>query len=277
MQKVFKKWFLGILPMAIVLGICFCIPLTAFGQANLNSWQKSAFKYFQNDEYENSEKIVKQHSEDRFSKILIAFIHHQQWVYSRSKSQKEVAKGDYKALTQSLGIQDIDYLALVAQEKDKPSSAKMAKKLLQKTFKNLHSNEDVPILVEYLSVPEPDLNKYSLDTLRRILSNRRRVVKKGGSLRKKDIKMMTDPALLNQLMANVSQEEIGRKKPTYAKGISKAVSCLVLIEEPSLSTMENLSGLSVEKARVKVQKAINSRKKKYPQSSWHSATGKTRS
>lgn len=252
--------------------------IASSSSAHLNSWQKSAFRQYQNDEYAKAKKILEKHRQDRFAKILLTFVYHQEWVYSQSKMQRDIWKGEYKALEASLGIKDIAYLTLVGQEIDKPKASKLAKKLLKKSFKNVHKTADVPLLLEFLGVPDPDINGYAINALNKILKVRRKIVKGGGTLRSKDIRMMNDRRLLGQLGAIVAQETVWGKKPNYPKGTKKAIQSLVLIEEPSLKLLDEVpSGVSVIKAKQKVQKAMNSRRKKFPKSNWYSATGKKRS
>lgn len=243
----------------------------------LSGWESAAFKEFQNDAYDKAAKTVEAHKNERFAKILSAFIHQQQYVFTNSKVEKAAWKGELKNLKNSVGVDDIHYLSLIAQEKDKPHASKEAKKLLKRCFKNINQNKDVPSLVYYLSVPDEDVNSYAMGTLKDILKHRRAVVKEGGSLRSEDIQMMKDKALNAQLTAIVAQQDVEGLKAAYPKGVSKAIDCLVYIEEPALEHLEKVSTLSTAKAKEKVQKAVIKRTTKFPKSNWYSAVGKPRS
>ena len=262
--------------MAIVL-ICVWANVRGADAAALTGWKKTAYRYYQDDEYQKALNVLEKRRKDRFAKILTCFVHMQEYVYSQSKTQKQIWKGEYDALALSVGITDIEDLGRIATEADKPYSAKRAKKLLKKAFKNIHKNEDVPMLVHYLSVSDQEVNGFAIETLKDILRNRRKVVKDGGTLRSTDIRMMKNPRLLGQLVAIVGQQDVKGMPAAYPKGVKKATKCLVLIEEPSLDVLDDISGLTGVKVKQKVQKAINSRKKKFPKSNWYSATGKKRS
>jgi hypothetical protein len=262
----------------LVAGLSLAVIATVIAEsrpsAKLSGWELTAFEYFRNDKYPEAMRVLDAHKGDRFAKILSTFVHLQEWVYSKNKQQEALWTGEFKVLANSVGVKDISDLVLIAEQKDKPQSVKRAKQLLKRAFKNIFKNEDVPELVEYLASSEKDVCKFAVDTVNRILKIRRKVVNDGGSLREQDIKMMSDKNLVNQLVANVAQQTFGGKEPGSSKCVSGSSKALVYIEEPSMAYLDQASGINVPKTKVKVQKAINKRTKKFMKSNWHSAIGR---
>jgi hypothetical protein len=226
------------------------------------AWQSKAKKLFEDDEYEACIELTEKYKKNNQANMFLAFSHLQENVFNKTKYDKEKFKAYNMRLEAKLGINDIDELLYFVGLSDKPYVVKEARSLAKKVFKNISDIDDVPKLVSFLKVEDEDTRKLALSSIKRILKPKRDYVKKGGTLREKDYDVMRSKTLIKAL---VGQLPLGDAK-----------SALVLVEEPALPYLSEAASVESAALEAKINKAIASRQKKYPESNWHSAVGKKR-
>jgi len=246
---------------SIVVLMAAFFTLTSIGTVFGAEWEKSAESYFEDDYYEECIKVVREHKDNNFARMFLAFSHLQEYGFNNTKSDKEKFKNTMMILKDKTGSEDIYSLLYFVNQKDKPTVVKEARKLLKSALKNCTRNEDVQRLIPLLNSSDEETKSMTITTIKKIIVLKRKVVNKGGTLRKKDITMMSDPALIRALFANIV-----KSSPTSRT--------LVLIEKPVLEYISEYDGKKVMQLETKIIKAIGKRKKKFSESNWYSATGK---
>jgi len=226
------------------------------------TWTAQAKKLFEDDNYEACIQLTEKYSKDNQATMFLAFSYLQQSVFSQSKLDKEKFKAYQTKLETSLGVDDMNDLLYFVKLTDKPYVVKEARALTKDVFKNMHEIDDVPKLLVFLKVEDEDTRKLTLSTIERILKPKRDYVNKGGSLRDKDYDVMNSPTVIKALVEQLP--------------LSDAKSSLILIEEPALAYLTGSDDVEAVKLEVAINKKIAARQKKFPNSNWHSATGKKR-
>ncbi|MBU0991241.1 MAG: hypothetical protein KJ737_02000 [Proteobacteria bacterium] len=229
----------------------------------VEKWEKAAKTYFENGEYEKCIELVKNNKDDKFARMFLAFSHLQEYTFNKTKYDKEMFKNAMMILKDKTGSEDMDHLLYFVNQKDQPPVVKEARNLLTAAFKNCKENDDVKKLLPLLNSSDDKTKEATLKTIKNIIDPKRKVVTKGGTLRKQDVDMMTDPALIKALFDNI-----------LVSGTASKI--LVMIEKPALKYISEYEGKKVMELETKITKAIAKREKKYPESNWYSATGKTR-
>jgi hypothetical protein len=241
--------------MAWVLLFSF-VATTAFAQA---AWVKKAKKLFEEDEYAACIEVAENHDDENIGTMFLAFSYLQEGLLNNSKAEKERFKTYKKQLVNRVSADDVADLLYFVNLNDKPEVVSEARKLSKQAFKNITQIEEVPKLVTFLSASDEDSRKLALSSIKRILEPKRKYVSKGGTLRKKDIRVMGSKRLIIPLLERVDAKD--------------AQKSLILIEEPVLEYTGTYSGEAVTKLEEKINKAITKRKEKYPESNWYSAVG----
>lgn len=243
---------------ATILTACLSNPVVA-----MEKWEPAAKRHFENGEYEKCIDLVNDYKSNKFARMFLAFSHLQQYTFNKTKYDKEMAKNAMMILKDKVKSEDIDEILYFVNQKDQPPVAKEAHKLLKAAFKNCRSNDDVKRLIPLLNTGDQKTREAALKTMKEIIGPKRTVVAKGGSLRRQDMAMMTDPALIKSLFENV-----------HLSGTAGTI--LVMIEQPALKYSSAYEGKKVMDIEAKIAKAIAKREKKYPKSNWYSASGKKR-
>ena len=246
---------------SIIILMAAFFTLTSISAVLGAEWEKAAKSYFEDDYYEECIKVVREYKDDNFARMFLAFSHLQEHAFNNTKSDKEKFKNIMMILKDKTGSEDIYHLLYFVNQKDKPIVVREARKLLKSALKNCTSNEDVQRLIPLLNSSDEKTKNMTIKTIKKIIVLKRKIVSKGGTLREKDITMMSDPALIKALFANIVNA-------------SPASQTLVLIEKPALEYISLYDGKKVRQLETKILKAIGRRKKKFPESNWYSATGK---
>jgi len=227
-------------------------------------WLSQAQGLFESDEYERTIKVVKPHSknENMNATLLLMFSNLQMYQYTRAKYYQTRYKGLREWVEAKATLKDLPRILYFGEQGDKPEVVKIAKKVAGRVIAATYRVEDVPSLIDFAKANDPGMQKLAYKAVRRILKNPRNVVKKGGNMRAKDIKVMKNSQLINALVDGLDMKD--------------AAATLVLIEEPALDALGMSTNPKALKLEGKIVTAISKRQKKYPDSTWHSASGKTR-
>jgi len=222
-------------------------------------WIQKAKKLFEDDEYDACIEVAENHDDENIGTMFLAFSYLQEGLLNNSKAEKERFKTYKKQLVNRVSADDVADLLYFVNLNDKPEVVAEARKLSKQAFKNITQIEEVPKLVTFLSASDEDSRKLALSSIKRILEPKRKYVSKGGTLRKKDIRVMGSKRLIIPLLERVDAKD--------------AQKSLILIEEPVLEYTGTYSGEAVTKLEEKINKSITKRKEKYPESNWYSAVG----
>jgi len=252
-----KRFKLGYVVSIFILASFLCTNLFA------QSWITTSKRYFENDEYQKCiDYTEKYKKKNNFANMFLAFSHLQENVFNKTKYDMEKFKAYKTMLEARLSVKDIDNLLYFINLNDKPYVVKEARKLSKNTFKNIKNIEDIPALMTFLNSTDAESRKLALGAIKNILSPKRKYVDQGGTMRAKDIKVMNSKNLITSLLENIEQND--------------AKKALEIIEEPVLEHTSGYAGVNTTKLETKINQLIAKRKKKFPDSNWYSATGKTR-
>ena len=249
--------------ISILLTLVFILASFSFGSAFAADWEKKAKSYFEDDYYDECIKVVRDLKDDNFARMFLAFSHLQLNKFNNTKSDQMAFKNAMIVLKDKTGSSDLDNLLYFVNQKDKPHVIKEARKLLGAAFKNCTQNEDVKKLVPLIRSSDEKTQDMTIKTVKKIIDPKRKMVNQGGTLREKDVAMMTDPDLIKALFESILTSPA-------------ASQTLLLIEKPVLKYISAYEGKKVMELESKITKEIAKREKKYPESNWYSATGKTR-
>lgn len=248
----------------IIAAACAALLLvTAAGVAQAEqSWVRRAKALFENDEYEKVIELAEPHRKDNMGAMFLAFSHLQEFIFNDTKYDKEMFKSFKLQLEKRLTSKDINDLLYFVDRDDKPEVVKEARNLAKKTFKNIKQVEEVPKLVRFLDSKDEQSRKLALQSIKRILERKRKIVDKGGTLRSEDIKVMGSSKLIVPMLDRIENKD--------------AFNVLIIVEEPVLKYLPKYEGPEYAKLDVEINKKISKRKQKYPESNWYSAVGKQR-
>ncbi|MDX1811877.1 MAG: hypothetical protein R3240_08020, partial [Gammaproteobacteria bacterium] len=228
-------------------------------------WQDDAKSLFEKDEYHKVIDIVDKHKKDddsRFGMMLLAFSHLQLYEFNDTRSDKKAFKNYMDQLEDLVDAKNLNDIKYFISRVDKPEVVDEARDLLKKAFKNISRIEQAPLVLDFLSAKDEKTRKLAASALEDMISSKRKYVKKGGTLREKDVKIMRDEKLIRGLLENIE--------------ISDAFHTLEDIEQPVLQYLNQYEGKKIIKLEEKINKAIAKRIKKHPDSNWYSANGTVR-
>ncbi len=225
-----------------------------------SDWVSAAKRDFERDEYEACiEKSIDHKKDSHVALMLLSFCHLQLAEFNGTSSDKKKFKNYFGQLKDSVNVEDINEIKYFSLQGDKPEVVKNARTLLKAAFKNINNVEEIKYLLPFLEAEDKKTRKLAASSIKKILGIKRKYVSKGGTLRNKDIAVMQDEKVIRSLLENMD--------------ISDAFSALVMIEQPVLSYLDEYDGKQAIKLRKKIDRAIEKREKKYPESSWYSAKG----
>jgi hypothetical protein len=251
-------------PMVSVLMASALALTPVLAHAADEAWLSQAKGLFEQDEYERTLEVAKPHArEDAVdANLFLLFANLQMYHYTKARYYKTRHQGLRDWVEAKAGLTALPRIHYFGAQGDKPEVVKEARRLAAKILAGIYRIEEVPQLIDYARSDDEGMQKLAYKAIKRILKNPRTVVSKGGNMRPKDIAVMQDPKLIGALIGGIEQ--------------SDAFAALLLIEEPALERLSATSGARATKLEGKIIAAVKKRKKKFPNSSWHSATGKPR-
>jgi hypothetical protein len=231
--------------------------------SNLYAFDESAKKLFDDGQYD--ECIQKVESLPNFKKqisnvMLLAYSNFQLYNFTKQKHYNNEYSAYYELLLAKSGVDDLRSILFFVNSSDKPEVVKSARKLLKDIFKNLHKIEDIVNLLPFASSSDKEVREYAFESIQRIMEPIRDIVKEGGTMRPVDVRFFQNKDVINTAIESIN--------------ISTAQKILILIEEPAIEYLNNSKSTGSLKVYEKINSEIKDRKKKYPNSSWYSATGK---
>jgi len=225
-------------------------------------WVGVAKKLFEDDEYEKCIEMAEPHRKTNIGAMLLAFSHLQENIFNQRNYDREKFKSYRMQLEAKTSIDDVRNFLYFVNQNDKPSVVKEARSLARGTFKGVTQIEVIPKLVHFLGAKDEESQSLALAAIKRIIVPKRKYVSKGGTLRPKDIRIMRSKKLIIPLLERI--------------GMRDAQKALLEIEQPVLQFSRNFEGVAITKLEAKINKAVAKREKRFPESNWYSAVGKTR-
>lgn len=247
------------------LFIATVISLSVFvlSATNLLAFDRQAEKFFDDGQYEECIKRVESlpdFKKDISNVMLITFSNLQLYNFTKQKYFNNEYKAYYDMIVAKSGVDHLSNILFFVNSSDKPEVVKASRKLLKEIFKNLYKIEDIVKILPFTTSSDKDVREFAFSSIARIMEPIRDMVKKGGTMRPIDILYFTNKEVITTAIENIN--------------IAKAKEILLLIEEPAITYLENAQGNESLKVHKAILKKINERKKKFPDSSWYSATGK---
>jgi len=231
--------------------------------AKTGGWAVKARQLFEQDEYDQVIKIAKTHKKEMAGTMFLAFSYMQNGLYNNSPSDKTQSKNYISILKEKVSVDHLDDLSFFTDQRDKPDVVKSSKMLLSQGFKNIKVIDQLPKVLRFLESPNDDVKKLASTTCTRLVSPLRTVVNKGGTMRKKDVRILNNEKNIRRLLGSLDS--------------ANSSKCLKLIEQPVLKYSSSYSAsLKSAKLEKDINNAIAKREKKYPNSNWYSAIGKKR-
>lgn len=253
-----KKVLLAVLFIAFSTGF-----VNVAYAAKTGGWAVQARQLFEQDEYDQVINIAKTHKKEMVGTMFLAFAHMQNGLYNNSASDKTQSKNYVALLKEKISVDHLDDLSFFTDLRDKPEVVKSSKMLLTQGFKNIQMIEELPKVLMFLESPNPDVQKLAGATCTRLVNPLRTVVNKGGTLRKKDIEILSSEKNIRKLLGSIDTANTDK--------------CLKLIEQPVLKYTQSYSdSLKIARLEQDINKAVAGRVKKFPNSNWYSAIGKIR-
>jgi hypothetical protein len=247
----------------LVISMVMLFSLFIFSATSVHAFDDTAKKYFDGGQYEECIKKVESlpdFKKDISNVMLIAFSNLQLYNFTKQKYFNNEYKAYYDMLVAKSGVDQLTNILFFVNSSDKPDVVKASRKLLKEIFNNLYKIEDIVKILPFTKSSDEDVREYAFSAIERIMDPIRDIVKNGGTMRPVDIQYFTNKEVITTAIDNIN--------------ISKARDILLLIEEPAIPYLENAQGNESLKVHETILKKINDRKKKYPDSSWYSATGK---
>lgn len=234
-----------------------------FSSSNLYAFDEAAKKLFDNGQYDECIqrlKSLRDFKKDLSNVMLAAYSNVQLYNFTKQNDFSNEYDTLQDLLREKVGVDDLNSILFFVNSSDKPAVVKSARELLDDIFVKLHKIEDVVKLLPFASSSDKEVREYAFDTMERIMEPIRGIVKDGGTMRPVDLRYFQNSAIINSAIENIN--------------ISTAQDILVLIEEPALKFLSDSKSADATEVSEKIADEIKDRKKRYPNSSWYSATGK---
>ena len=204
---------------------------------------------------------------DFMSRLILGLAYTEKYNIYKRKLDKEQASMYLDIVEVDAKMEDSATIEMFLAVQGAPNGNKAAMGILEKCFKNANSSDTDIITMALFLDPQkgPEVNKIAVYQIYKRLKPVRDYVTKGGEMpvKMKD-KVFSNPALIKPLLGALA----------VTKAASYARKCLVLIEEPALKYLDEAEmSKPVADTIVAIKKAIDSRQKKYADSTWFNGSG----
>lgn len=222
--------------------------------------------HYRNHEFDEAIEVCKD-GKDLMSKMVLALAYTERYNIFKIKSDKQYAEAFIKLVEVEINVEDARMIEGFLGAGGNPNGNKVAAKFLKKAFENAATSSKEMLLMASFLNPDKGIeaNKLALSEIVKRLGPVRAYVDKGGTMPKEvRSEVFSNANIINPLISCLADKKTG----------SSARKCLVLIEEPALEHLEAADvSVGIADTILAVNKAIERRKKKYPQSTWFSAHG----
>lgn len=225
---------------------------------------EKALKEYANHEFDQAIKSC-EGGKDFLSRLIAGLSYEEKAALYKSKPDREQASAYRKVLQVSVSMGNVPDLERVLKVEGNTRGNKVAAKLLTQALKSALTPEELIQVCRFLD-PNMDVsvNRIALGALNKRLKAIRAYVNKGGSMPDGERKLFTNTKFIRDIMSALYDKRTG----------GMARSCLVQIEEPALPELEKVElTRPTSDTIVAIKKAIEVRKKRFPESEWFSASG----
>jgi hypothetical protein len=244
----------------IKLGLCVLL-LSGLGAVWAQAECEEAYKAFAMSDFDKAIGLCQ--TSDAcgfFGEMIMGFSFLERGELNKRKRDIKIGEEQLERLKDQMDIDKVQHLVRFTRLIDKQATIAAAAALSRTAFKDVKTLDQVRQLIPFLDLKyNPVIYGPALEAVLGFLDlNREYVYKKGGTIPKPVQDLMAAPDFI-QALVNLA----GREK--------KAWDCLVLIEEPALSMIQKTPSDWGEKVVREIQRRIEWRLKKYPESTWFSA------
>lgn len=251
----------------------------------LLDWERDTLQAFDRNNYDKVINMGQNQANDPNNNafLFIYYGHAQKYYLERNRDSAVYYKQQYHITLNRLSGANLAVLTRLIAMPQTSWNKKVNNKFLDAAFEKAATMEYLSAILFYLESPNPDVAKGAIGGLQAILQQKRNIIMNGGSLSNSDRLWMSDNRLLKLLVQKAGEASSPAtgflsKMPAFArkKVLGGAPACLALIEDPALpmlreaATMGNANAAAVIQL---IQDARGARLAKYPNSTWHSATG----
>lgn len=252
------------------------------------SWQHQAVVELDLDEWDAARKLAKTNrSEERtHSKIILMAADLREWDRKREKPALVAGKAAYRELNDEVTIKDAQLLNDLLELGGQQLTA-FTQRLLETATNKVGSPEDVEYALLALDTLPKDQKPDIINALGVWLASEREKVNAGRALSVDVQGVFTNQVLLETLVDQIQTDKPMKQKamdmlPDKIKRIVSSASdtydaadCLILIESPALSYVQNnLARLGPIGTTLEqdIRIAVSTREIRYPGSVWYSAS-----
>ncbi len=238
-----------------------CLLLLGSGFAWAQSECEDAYKAFAMSDFDKAIGICQMSDEcGFFGELIMGFAFLERGELNKRKRDVKIGEEQIKRLKTRMDIDKVRYLVRFTRLIDKQATISASESLSKAAFSQVQTLEQIRQAVPYLDLR---FNKVvyapALEAVARFLElNRDYVYKKGGTIPRPVQGLFKDPVFIQALIGLAGEDK-------------KAWDCLSLIEEPALEYLQKTPLDWGEKVIREIQRRIEWRLKKYPESTWFSA------
>ncbi|MFH0878139.1 MAG: hypothetical protein V2A34_00355 [Lentisphaerota bacterium] len=215
-------------------------------------------------EFDNAIKSC-EGGKDFLSKLITGLCYEEKSCLYKTKFDKDQAVAYFKVLSISVKMENAGDLEKVLAIEGNTWGNRAASKILNQALKSALTPDQ---LLQASRFVDPkmgvEVNRIALSSLYKRLKTIRYYVTKGGSMPEKERKLFANPAFIQTFVRALAE----KKTAGAARG------CLIQIEEPALVELEKVElTRPLSDTIVAIKKAIEVRKKRFPDSTWFGAAG----
>jgi len=196
-----------------------------------------------------------------FGEMIMGFAFLERGELNKRKRDVKIGEEQLKRLRPMMDLDKLQYLVRFTRLIDKQATIRASAILSKTVFGLIETLEQVRLVVPYLDFRYNEvIYSPALEATERFLElNRDYVYKKGGTIPKPVQVLFSDVDFIQALIGLGAQEK-------------RAWNCLTLIEEPVLDVLQKTPVEWGDRVIKEIQRRIEWRLKKYPDSTWFSAS-----
>ncbi|MCZ6689039.1 MAG: hypothetical protein O7H41_05500 [Planctomycetota bacterium] len=270
--------------MALGMVVLLACPAPGTAPAAKEEWLVLGMDAFRRAQYDESLELANAATTGprNSSRIVKFFCYLEKSLKSRDRGETLAWKGDYKPLYAAIRAEDVTLLRGL-EDSGGAYTKKYALAFIEMALKQITHLRDIDSIRTHLHSQDRKTAYAAVAALGKVLASRRKLVDEGGTLSDTDQKIFGDPTILRPLVAMLRYEKSAGEQvkdfiPEAFRGdvAARPDDCLVYIEAPALAYLKEKQGEAGDRgvdAQATIHKVIYRRIKKYPGSTWASATG----
>ena len=238
-----------------------CTLLLGFSSLWAQAECEEAYKAFAMSDFDKAIGICQTSDEcGFFGEMLMGFSFLERGELNKRKRDIKIGEEQLKRIRSRMDLDKIQHLVRFTRLIDKQATIAASAALSRTAFEQVETLDQVRQMIPYFDLRYDEvIYSPALEAAERFLElNRDYVYRKGGTIPKPVQALFADAEFIKALIALGAQEK-------------RAWNCLILIEEPVLEPLQKNPVEWGDKVIREVQRRIEWRLKKYPESTWFSA------